>query len=133
MTRQPWMSESCDLCRYIQWYTFHLCIKRNLYIFKSWPHGRFPEVVSYEGWNNRIWNFIITQIVYVIVTFKSSTCIATFSRAHIAHISTPTSLKCLGIWWGTLFSKLINIWTEEFTMIVPHITAGDWCCQDVKM
>ncbi len=37
--------------------------------------------------------FIITQITYVIVTFKST--IPTCSRAHIAHISVPTSFKCL--------------------------------------
>ncbi len=39
--------------------------------------------------------FIIGQIVYVIVTFKST--ISNFSKAHIVHISTPTSFKCLGV------------------------------------
>ncbi len=37
--------------------------------------------------------FIITQIIYVVVTFKST--IPTCSRAHIVHISVPTSFKCL--------------------------------------
>ncbi len=35
---------------------------------------------------------IITQIVYIIVTFKL--IISSFSRAYIAHISTPTGFKC---------------------------------------
>ncbi len=43
--------------------------------------------------------FIITQIVCVIVNFKS--VISTISRVHIMHISAPTSFECLGIGWGT--------------------------------
>ncbi len=39
--------------------------------------------------------FIITQIVDVIVTFKST--ISTFSRSHIVHISAPTNSKSLCI------------------------------------
>ncbi len=39
--------------------------------------------------------FIITQIVYVIGTFKSTT--SNFSSVHIAHISTPSSFECLGV------------------------------------
>ncbi len=39
--------------------------------------------------------FIITQIVYVIITFKS--IISAFSTAHIVYISTPTRFKCLVI------------------------------------
>ncbi len=51
--------------------------------------------------------FIITQIVYIIVTFKS--IISTFSRAHIA---TLAQLQVLNAWVydRVLFvSKLINI------------------------
>ncbi len=40
-------------------------------------------------------NFIITQFVYVIVTFKST--ISIFYRTYLAHISAPTSFKFLGI------------------------------------
>ncbi len=35
--------------------------------------------------------FIFTQIVYLIVTFKSNT--SSFPRAHIVHISAPTPFK----------------------------------------
>ncbi len=44
--------------------------------------------------------FIIIQIVYVIVSFKS--IMFSFFMAYIEHISTHTSFKCLGIWWSTL-------------------------------
>ncbi len=65
-------------------------------------------MVSYKGETVEFDIFIITQIVYVIIIFKS--IISTFTRAHTVHISTPTSLKCLGVIMGVLFvSKLINI------------------------
>ncbi len=47
--------------------------------------------------------FIITQIIYVIVTFKSHT--SSFPRALIVHIT-----NLLGVYdWVLFVSKLINI------------------------
>ena len=53
--------------------------------------GRFPEVVSYKDETMEFDIFIITQIVYAIVTFKL--VISSFSSAYIAHISAPTGFK----------------------------------------
>ncbi len=91
--------------------------------------GRFREVVSYEGWNSVFWQFyyqIITQIVYVIVTFKST--ISTLSMTHIAHISTPTHFKCFGIWSGTLCLYANQYLNRGITMTIPHIAAADGRC-----
>ncbi len=54
--------------------------------------GRFPEVVTMNDETMEFDIFIITQIVYVIVTFKL--IIYSFCSAYIVHISTPTCFKC---------------------------------------
>ncbi len=63
--------------------------------------------------------FIITQILNVMVTFKSN--ISNFRRAYIPHISAPTPFKWLGIWWGTLCLKANQHLNTGITMTIPHI------------
>ncbi len=62
-----------------------------MYIFCCDPE-EFPELVSYKTEIMEFDIFIITQIVYVKITFKW--IISSFSSAYIAHISTHTHFKC---------------------------------------